>query len=157
MDKSCSLASSIQDTVICQQNDRKDDVVNSLRNQMLIMILENFPKFSGSSKKNPLKWLTDIQKKMQTLKLTDDESLAVIPSCLEAPARDWFHDNKNSILTWQMFMQKLLKIFETSDKADISFNRLRHYEQGPNENAKQYYFEIVKLCKANPNMDDASK
>ena len=55
-------------------------------------------------------------------------------------------------------MQKLLKTFESSGKTDISFNRLRHYEQGPYEDVKQYFFEIMKLCKeANPNMDEASK
>ena len=55
-------------------------------------------------------------------------------------------------------MQKLLKTFETSSKTDILFNKLRHYEQGPYEDFKQYYFEIMKLCKeANPNIYEASK
>ena len=158
MDQSCTPTPMIQDNVTYQQNDRKDDVINSLRNQMLIMNLEKFPKFSGKSKQNPSKWLTDIQEKMEILKLTADERLALIPSCLETAAHDWFNDNKNSIPTWQIFMQKLLKPFESSGKTDISFNRLRHYEQGPYENVKQYYFEIMKLCKeANPNMDEASK
>ncbi|CAF1164721.1 unnamed protein product, partial [Rotaria magnacalcarata] len=54
------------------------------------------------------------------------------------------------------FIQKLFKTFESSGKADISFNRLRHYEQGINQDVRQYYFEIMKLCKeANPFMDDA--
>ena len=104
MDQSCNSTPMIQDNVTYQQNDRKDDVINSLRNQMLIMNLEKFPKFSGKSKQNPSKWLADIQEKMEILKLTDDERLALMPSCLEAAAHDWINDNKNSIPAWQIII-----------------------------------------------------
>ena len=51
-----------------------------------------------------------------------------------------------------------MQTFETSGKADISFNRLHHYQQATNQNVRQYYFDIMKLCKeANPLMDNASK
>ncbi|CAF2735319.1 unnamed protein product [Rotaria sp. Silwood2] len=73
-------------------------------------------------------------------------------------ARDWFHDNKHLMLTWTIFTQKLIKRFDSSCKVDISFNRLRHYEQDIIQDVRQYYFEIMKLCKeSNPFMNDASK
>ncbi|CAF3164935.1 unnamed protein product [Rotaria sp. Silwood2] len=138
--------------------DVKDSIIDSLRNQMMMVNLENLPKFTGKSKQNPSKWLTIIQEKMHLLKLTDEEKLSYIPLCLEAEARDWFYDNKHLILTWTTFTQKLIKTFESSGKADISFNRLRHYEQGINEDVNHYYFQIMKLCvEANPMMDDANK
>ena len=64
MDQSCNPTPMIQDNVTYQQNDRKHNVINSLRNQMLFTNLEKFPKFSDKSKQNPSKWLTDIQEKM---------------------------------------------------------------------------------------------
>jgi hypothetical protein len=95
---------------------------------------------------------------MHIYKLSDEEKLFFISLCLEADARDWFFDNTHLFPTWTEFMQKLIKTFESLGKSDISFHRLRHYEQGINQDVKQYYFEIMKLCKeANPIMDDASK
>ncbi|CAF4196553.1 unnamed protein product [Rotaria magnacalcarata] len=141
-----------------QQNDSKEIVLDSLRNQMLITSLGKLPKFTGKSKQNVSKWLREIQQSMRMLKLTDEEKLFYIPTCLEVDAKDWFYDNIHYFSTWTFFIQKLFKTFESSGKADISFNRLRHYEQGINQDVRQYYFEIMKLCKeANPFMDDASK
>ncbi|CAF2115551.1 unnamed protein product [Rotaria magnacalcarata] len=49
-------------------------------------------------------------------------------------------------------------VIDSLRKADISFNHLRHYEQSINQNVRQYYFDIMKLCKeANPLMDEATK
>ncbi|CAF3637519.1 unnamed protein product [Rotaria socialis] len=142
----------------CQKNDSKEIVLDSLRNQMLITSLEKLPKFTGKSKQNVSKWLREIQQSMHMLKLTDEEKLFFVPTCLEVDAKDWFYDNIHYFSTWTFFIQKLFKTFESSGKADISFNRLRHYEQGTNQDVRQYYFEIMKLCKeANPCMDDASK
>ncbi|CAF5016377.1 unnamed protein product [Rotaria sp. Silwood1] len=73
-----------------------------------------------------------------TLKLLDAEKLFYVSLCLEADARDWFYNNP--------------------DLSYICFNRLRHYEQSINQDVRQYYFDVMKLCKeANPLMDDASK
>ncbi|CAF4251342.1 unnamed protein product, partial [Rotaria magnacalcarata] len=51
-------------------------------------------------------------------------------------ARDWFHDNPHLCPTWATFTQNLLKTLESSGKADISFNRLRHYEQSINQDLR---------------------
>lgn len=139
-------------------SDYKETVMNSLRNQMLMSSLEKLPKFTGKLKQNVSKWLREIQQTMHMLKLKDEEKLYFIPLCLEADARDWFYDNMHLFPTWISFTNKLLKTFESSGKADISFNRLRHYEQGITEDLRQYYFQIMKLCKeANPLMDDTIK
>ncbi|CAF3336749.1 unnamed protein product [Rotaria socialis] len=59
---------------------------------------------------------------------------------------------------WSLFVQKLLDTFESSSKADIAFNRLRQYQQSLHQDVRQYYFELMKLCKeANPLMDESSK
>jgi hypothetical protein len=60
--------------------------------------------------------------------------------------------------SWPLFIQKLIGTFESSNKADIAFNRLRQYQQGLNQDVRHYYFEIMKLCKeANIFMDEATK
>ncbi|CAF4705801.1 unnamed protein product, partial [Rotaria sp. Silwood2] len=136
----------------------QDAFMDCLRTQMLITSLEKLPKFSGKSKENVSNLLQEIQQTMNIFKLTDDEKLFYVLLCLEDYAQDWFYDNKHLMLTWTIFTQKLLKTFGSSGKAVIAFNRLRHYEQGITQDVKQYYFQIMKLCKeANPFMDDASK
>ena len=137
---------------------RSDNVMDCLCNQMLITNLQKLPKFSGNSKENVSKWVLEIQQAMNLFKLTDDEKLFYISLCLEGNARDWFYDNLHVCSTWTLYIQNLLTTFESSGKADISFNRLRHYKQNLNQNVRQYYFDIMKLCKeANPLMDDATK
>ena len=138
--------------------DYKESIMESLRNQMLINSLEKLPKFSGRSKQNVSKWLREIQQAMHIFKLTDDEKLFFIPLCLENDARDWFFDNDYLFPTWSLFIQKLNKTFESPVKAEVAFNRLRHYKQGLNQDVREYYFEVMKLCKeANPVMDEFTR
>jgi hypothetical protein len=139
-------------------NGIQDDVFGSLRNQLLLGHIEKLPKFTGRAKQNVSKWLREINQAMHLLKLSDMEKLFSIPSCLEADAKDWFLDNNHLFPSWSLFVRKLIDTFESSSKADIAFNRLRQYQQGLNQDVRQYYFEIMKLCKeANPTMDEASK
>ncbi|CAF3989565.1 unnamed protein product [Rotaria sordida] len=138
--------------------DYKETIMESLRHQMLVSSLEKLQKFSGRSKQNVSKWVRETQQAMHILKLTDAEKLFLISTCLEVDARDWFFDNSHLFTTWISFTQQLINTFESAGKADISFNRLRHYQQGLTQDVRQYYFEIMKLCKeANPSMDDATK
>ena len=159
--KTESAATFISSSIPVKQSesvDSKETIIDSLRNQMLINNLEKLQKYSGKSTKNVSEWLRQIQQMMNKFKLTDEEKLFYISLCLEADARDWFYDNPHLCSTWISFIQNLLKTFESSGKADISFNHLRHYEQSINQDVRQYYFDVMKLCKeANPFMDDASK
>ncbi|CAF1593052.1 unnamed protein product, partial [Rotaria magnacalcarata] len=136
-------------------NLNQDDVFGSLRSQLLLSHIEKLPKFTGCSKQNVLKWLREVNQTMHLLKLSDMENLFYIPSCLEADAKDWFFDNYHFVPSWSLFVQKLLDTFESSSKADIAFNRLRQYQQSLHQDVRQYYFELMKLCKeANPLMDE---
>ncbi|CAM2726764.1 unnamed protein product [Rotaria socialis] len=139
-------------------NLNQDDVFGSLRSQLLLSHIEKLPKFTGRSKQNVSKWLREVNQTMHLLKLSDTEKLFYIPSCLEADAKDWFFDNYHFVPSWSLFVQKLLDTFESSSKADIAFNRLRQYQQSLHQDVRQYYFELMKLCKeANPLMDESSK
>lgn len=104
------------------------------------------------------KWLKDFEQTPDVVKLPDEEKLFFVITCLEGDARDWFFEHQQTFSSWWDFTQKLLKTFESSGKADIAFNRLRHYQQAINQDVRQYYFEIIKLCQeTNAKMDDASK
>lgn len=132
------------------------EVMESLKTQMIINSLEKLQKFSGRSKQNVSKWLGETERTMNTFKLSDSEKLSLVPTCLEADAREWFYDQ--TIHTWTSFVLKILTTFESSGKADIAFNRLRNYKQGLNQDVRQYYFEIMKLCKdVNFVMNDSTK
>jgi hypothetical protein len=155
---SSAVSSSLIQAKLSDTIDCKESTLDALRNQIFMNNLENLEKFTGKSKQNVSKWLRDFQQAMHFAKLSDEEKLSLVITCLEAEARDWFFDNQHSFCTWTGFVQKLLKTFESSGQADIAFNRLRHYEQGINQDVRQYYFEIMKLCKeANPVMDEYSK
>lgn len=133
-------------------------VVMSLRHQMLLNSLDKLSKFSGRGTHNVSQWLREIEQSMHLLKLTEEEKFFFISSCLESDARDWYFDNIHAIPTWRFFVQKFIQTFESSGTADIAFNRLRHYQQGLNQDVRHYYFEIMKLCKqANPSMDMSTK
>ncbi len=132
-----------QDQIMRQQL----EVMKSLKIQMIISSLEKLPKFSGKSKQNVSKWLAETERTMNTFKLSEDEKFSLVPTCLEAEAREWFYDQSQSMRTWVAFERKLLDTFESSGKNDISFNRLRNYKQGLNQDVRQYYFDIMKLCK----------
>ncbi|CAF4525518.1 unnamed protein product, partial [Rotaria magnacalcarata] len=49
------------ETLVVQQAviNSKDNIIDSLRNQMMIMNLEKLPKFNGKLKQNPSNWLQD--------------------------------------------------------------------------------------------------
>ncbi|CAF1480406.1 unnamed protein product [Rotaria magnacalcarata] len=124
-------------------NLNQDDVFGALRSQLLLSHIEKLPKFTGRSKQNVSKWLREVNQTMHLLKLSDMEKLFYIPSCLEADAKDWFFDNYHFVPSWSLFVQKLLDTFESSSKADITFNRLRQYQQSLHQDVRQYYFEIM--------------
>ena len=140
--------------------DYKETIMESFRHQMLINSLEKLPKFSGKSnqiktrRSGYVKFNKQCIYLMHILKSTDNEKLFLISTCLEADVRDWFFDNSHLFTTWTTFTQKLINTFESTGRADISFNRLRHYHQGLIQDVRKYYFEIMKLCKkANPSMN----
>ena len=131
------LQTNVLSAVPLKQTDtvtRSENVMDCLRNQMLIANLQKLPKFSGNSKQNVSKWVQEIQQNMDLFKLTDDEKLFYISLCVEGNAHDWFYDNLHLCSTWSLFTQHLVATFESSGTADISFNRLRHYEQSLNQN-----------------------
>ena len=66
---------------------------------MLINRLEKLPKFSGESNQNVSKWLYEIQQAMHIFKLTDNERLFFISTCLEADSSNWFFDNSHILTT----------------------------------------------------------
>ncbi|CAF5045911.1 unnamed protein product [Rotaria magnacalcarata] len=134
----------------------EDTVMNCLRNQLLITNLAKLQKYSGKLQQNVSKWQREIQQTMNTRRCTRDSpyfgrkeecrkvkmskiktsttTMVQMPKGLTA--RDWFHDNPHLCPTWATFTQNLLKTLESSGKADISFNRLRHYEQSINQDLR---------------------
>ena len=120
--------------------------------------MDKLPKFSGRGIQNVSQWLREIEQAMHLLKLNDTDKIFFISSCLESDARDWCFDNIHSMSTWQSFVSKFTQTFESTSTSDIAFNRLRHYQQGIDQDVRHYYFEIMKLCKqANPALDMTTK
>lgn len=160
-DQSKETMISQNSSILNNQTDTVDSttaVVMSLRHQMLLNSLDKLQKFSGRGTTNVSQWLRDTEQALHLLKLTNADKIFFISSCLESDARDWYFDNIHSMPTWQLFVQKFIQTFESTGTSDIAFNRLRHYQQGLKQDVRQYYFEIMKLCKqANPSMDLASK
>jgi hypothetical protein len=66
----------------------QETITESLRNQMLLNNLEKLEKFTGKSQQNVSQWIREIDRAMHKFKMTDDQKLFFISSCLEAEARE---------------------------------------------------------------------
>jgi hypothetical protein len=66
----------------------QETITESLRNQMLLNNLEKLEKFTGKSQQNVSQCIREIDRAMHKFKMTDDQKLFFISSCLEAEARE---------------------------------------------------------------------
>ncbi|CAF3754297.1 unnamed protein product [Rotaria socialis] len=135
------------ETSVVQQElvDPRDSIIDALRDQIVIMNLQELPKFSGESKQSVTKWLFEFQQATNAFKLTDNEKLTYISLCLESYAQDWFYDNKHLFSTWSLLIEKFIKMFKLYGNDDSSFGQSHLAEYNMKQNPKPHCFEFMKL------------
>ncbi|CAF0812856.1 unnamed protein product [Didymodactylos carnosus] len=80
-----------------------------------------------------------------------------VPTLLQDEVMKWYKRKSATITSWSEF-EKQIKEFTSKFKNCKAFERLLHYEQSMNQSIKDYYNEIMDLCKqADPQMSETIK
>ncbi|CAF4401018.1 unnamed protein product, partial [Didymodactylos carnosus] len=135
--KPCTLQSPISSHV--------DFVENILQKSFIEEIIKNPKTFTG--KENVSSWLEEIEQQFTASKWPEDSRLQYIPQFLRNGARQWYKENKTKITTWSQFKTDIKTAYTSTYEVTLAFQRLKNYQQTNNQTVKQYYAEILKLCK----------
>ncbi|CAF1172514.1 unnamed protein product [Didymodactylos carnosus] len=124
-------------------------------------VLENLVKspktFSGGNN-DVKKWLEELQNTFDIAHIPDDNKLNIISYQLKGEAFIWYNENKKYFTSWDNFVELIQKAFTSSFSADIAFSKLETYTQTHNQSVRNYYTEMMKLCKeADQTMSDTTK
>ena len=116
-----------------------------LINTILSNSVEKWPKFCGKNNENVSKWLKDITNELNLVKLTDEQKLSVIQTCLVDDARRWFINNMSSLTTWNSFVSQLQKTFSSPIHQELALRKVGTRQQAVDETVLHYYNDMVEL------------
>ncbi|CAF4368938.1 unnamed protein product [Rotaria sp. Silwood2] len=113
-----------------------DSVITDLRKAIVADFIKN-PKIFRGYKDDVTKWLEGIDHLMQIAHVPDSNRLDLISYSLRGDALQWFRNNKSTLTT---------------------FKNLEPYTQGENQSVRNFYNEVLKLCKqADASMSESTK
>jgi hypothetical protein len=82
----------------------------------------------------------------------------VISYLLRGDASQWYKTNKDTFTSWKIFINELKRAFTSSFHAELAFQKLELYSQGENQSVRNFFNEVLKLCKeADSTMSEATK
>jgi hypothetical protein len=121
-------------------------MTEKLINNIVSKNLEQLPKFGVKNNENVSKWLTDITKELNMVKLGDEQKLSIIQTFLVDDARRWFINNLSTIPDWSTFSIKIQKTFSSPFHQELALKRIGNRQQGLNETVLHYYNDMIELC-----------
>ncbi|CAF1298482.1 unnamed protein product [Rotaria sp. Silwood1] len=134
-----------------------DDTTNAIRKVLLHNLIQNPKTFQGG-KDDVTKWLEDLEHSFDTAHIPDANKLDLISYSLRGEALRWYKNNKSTLTSWQLFVSEFKKAFTSSYHEELAFQKLEAYTQGENQSIRNYYNEVIKLCKeADPAMSESAK
>ncbi|CAF1321430.1 unnamed protein product [Didymodactylos carnosus] len=137
-------------------NSKNQSVENILQKTLIKDIIKNPKTFSG--KDNVSNWLEALEQKFTTAKWPDHLRLEYISQFLTNEAKLWYKERKNHITTWSQFKVEITNAYTSSYEVTLAFQRLKNYQQTNGQFIKQYYADIIKLCKdVDPQMSEQTK
>jgi hypothetical protein len=116
-----------------------------LINTILSNSVDILPKFAGENNDNVNKWLTDITKELNSLKLTDQQKLSRIQTLLIDDARRWFMNNMSSMTDWHTFAIQIQKTFSSPLHQELPLRKVGTRQQGLDETVLHYYNDMIEL------------
>ncbi|CAF1538974.1 unnamed protein product, partial [Didymodactylos carnosus] len=133
-----------------------DTVENILQKIVIEDIIKNPTTFTG--KENISTWLEEVEHFFITSMWPEDLRLQYIPQFLKNDAKQWYKDNQSIIMSWNEFKTQIKEAYTSTYEITIAFQRLKNYQQTNNQTVKQYYTEVIKLCReADPKMSEQIK
>ncbi|CAF4840330.1 unnamed protein product [Rotaria sp. Silwood1] len=138
-------------------NTSLNSVVNDLRKAILTDFIKN-PKIFRGNKNDVIKWLEEIDHLMQIAHVPECNRLDLISYSLRGDALQWYRNNRSTLTSWSLFVQEIKKAFTSSFCEELAFKTLESYTQSANQSVRNFYNEVIKLCKqADPSMSESTK
>ncbi|CAF2820764.1 unnamed protein product [Rotaria sp. Silwood2] len=134
-----------------------DLTLNDLRKAIVENLIKN-PKIFKGGKDNVKKWIEEIEHLFEVAHIPDSIRLDLISYSLRDDALEWFRNNRSSFSSWNIFVQELKRAFTSSFLGELAFKKLESYSQGENQSIRNYFNEVLKLCKeADDTMSESTK
>ena len=134
-----------------------DETVSDLRKAIVGNLIKNPKTFKGG-KDDVNKWIEEIEHLFDVAHIPESTRLDLISYSLRGDALEWFKANRSSLTLWTVFVLELKKAFTSSFHGEVAFKKLEAYTQGENQSIRNFFTEVLKLCKeADPTMSEATK
>jgi hypothetical protein len=134
-----------------------DDTLHDLRKAVIETLIKNPRTFRGG-KDDVKKWLEEIEHLLDIAHMNDSNRLDVISYSLRGDALQWYKNHKSTLNSWQIFVAEITRAFTSSFHEEIAFKKLESYTQGENQSIRNFFNEVLKLCKeADSTMSEATK
>ena len=134
-----------------------DQTANDLRKAIVGDLIKN-PKIFRGAKDDVQKWLEDFEHLVEIADIPECTRLSLIAYSLRGDALQWYKNNKNLFISWKIFVNEIKRAFTSSFHAELAFQKLEAYSQGENQSIRNFYNEVLKLCKeADSQMSDSTK
>ena len=144
-------------SVTSTDNSSLDPMIIDLRKVIVADFIRN-PKIFLCNKDDVTKWLDEIGHLMQTAHVPECNRLDLTSFSLRGDALQWYRNNKSMLTSWTVFVQEIKKAFKSSFCEEIAFKTLESYTQGQNQLVRNFYNEVLKLCKqADASMSESTK
>ncbi|CAM4825748.1 unnamed protein product [Rotaria magnacalcarata] len=134
-----------------------DQTVSDIRRAIVDTLIKN-PKVFKGGKDNVTKWIEEMEHLFDIAHISDSIKLDFVSYSLRGDALEWFRINRSSLTTWKLFVQELKRSFTSSFHEELAFKKLETYSQGENQSVRNFFNEVLKLCKeADSTMSQATK
>ena len=134
-----------------------DSVTNDLRRAIVQNLIKN-PKIFHGGKDDVQKWIEDIDHLMEIAHVPDINRLDLISYSLRGDALQWYKTNKSTFKSWNIFVSEINKAFTSSFREELAFKTLESYTQAENQSVRNFFHEVLKLCKeADSKMSESTK
>jgi Ty3 transposon capsid-like protein len=134
-----------------------DRTLIDLRKAIVASLIRN-PKTFAGGKDDVTKWIEEIEHLLEVAHIPDSTRLDLISYSLRGDALEWYKSNKSTLNCWITFVTEIKRAFTSSFHEEMAFKRLESYTQGANQPIRNFFNEILKLCKeADSTMSESTK
>ncbi|CAF1150238.1 unnamed protein product [Didymodactylos carnosus] len=139
-------------------NQRLDFIPSLLTKKALTdHVLRKLNSFGGKNE-NVILWLEGFELLVKSQGWSDDLKFKYVPTLLQDEAMKWYKRNSATIGSWSEFEKQIKEEFTSRFKNRKAFERLLYYEESMNQLIKDYYNEIMDVCKeSDPQMSETIK
>ena len=134
-----------------------DRTLIDLRKAIVANLIKNPKTFKGGND-DVQKWIEEIEHLLEVAHIPESTRLDLISYSLRGDALEWYKNTKSTLTSWTIFVTEIKRAFTSSFHEEIAFKRLESYTQGENQSIRNFFNEVLKLCKeADSTMSETTK